>query len=264
MTSTWHIEDDVAARGETELAVAGGTVSLAFIRATLRRLWYVWVGTALLGATLAACFLTLVSPPSVGTVTLLLAHDPRTQPDSAMATDVSLLKTRAVARTLGDELGLDVSPDDLLSTILAEPTTSSVLQLEISGSDPDNAVRRARLLADTYLSYREQQLTQQSDAVTKAYRQRIDGLQVQVDDLTRQYDVITSQGGGDEQAADVLAQRGQMISEITTLENQIEDQTLEANAVIAASRVVDEASLVPQSPLRRAVLALGSGLIGGL
>ncbi len=39
---------------------------------------------------------------------------------------------------------------------------------------------------------------------------------------------------------------------------------LGANAVVAASHVLDEASLVPQSSLRRAVLGLGSGLIAGL
>ena len=62
----------------------------------------------------------------------------------------------------------------------------------------------------------------------------------------------------------MLALRGQLISEITRLQNQIETEMLEANAVVAASRVLDEASLVPQSPLRRAALSLGSGLIGGL
>jgi len=264
MSSTWHLEEDVAAGGERELGVAGGMVSLAFMVSTLRRLWYVWIGSAVLGATLALCWLTLISPASVGTVTLLLAHDPSTQPDAAMATDVSLLKTRAVAQELGDKLGVDTSPDDLLETIVAQPTTSSVLQVEITGSDQDDAVRRAQVLADTYLTYRRQQLTEQADAVTKSYRQRIDGLQAQVDDLTRQYDAITAQGGGSEEAADVLALRGQLISEITSLENQIENETLEANAVVAASRVLDEASLVPQKPLRRAVLGLGSGLIGGL
>ena len=96
----------------------------------------------------------------------------RTQPDAAMATDIRLLKTRAVAQQLGDELGLDMSPDDLLETILAEPATSSVLQIDIRGSDQDDAVRRARLLADTYLSYREEQLTQQSDAVTRGLSRR--------------------------------------------------------------------------------------------
>ena len=264
MSSSWHIEDDVAGGRETELAAAGGMVSLAFVRATLRRLWYVWVGSMVLGASLAACWVTLVTPPSVGTVTLLLAHDPSTQPDAAMATDVSLLNTRAVAQQLIDELGLDVSPDELLETIIAVPTTSSVLEVDIRGSGQDDAVRRARLLAETYLSYREEQLTRQANAVTDGYRARIDALQVQVVDLTNQYDTITAGGGSDEEAADVLASRGQLLSEITNLENQIENETLEANAVVAASRVLDEASLVPQSPLRRAVLVLGSGLIGGL
>ena len=139
-----------------------------------------------------------------------------------------------------------------------------MLQLNIRGSGKADAVRRARLLADTYLSFREQQLTQQANAVTDAYRTRIDALQVQVDDLTRQYDAITAGNGSDAEAADVLASRGQLISEITALENQIENETLEANAVVAASRVLDKAALVPQSPVKRAVLSLGSGLIGGL
>jgi len=264
MSAAWHIEDDVVEGGQPELAPAGGTVSLAFIRATLRRLWYVWVGSAVLGATLAACWLTLLPPQSVGTVTLLLAHDPVTQPDAAMATDVRLLQTRAVAQQLADKLGLDVSPDDLLQTIVAEPATSSVLQIDITGSDQDDAVRRAGLLADTYLSYREEQLNQQSEAVAQGYRERIHALQLQVDDLTRQYDVVTSRGGGDEEVADVLALRGQLINEITQLQNEIETQMLGANAVVAASHVLDEASLVAQSPRRRAGLALASGLIGGL
>ena len=197
-------------------------MSLAFIRATLRRLWYVWVGSTVLGLTLAACWLALVPPPSVGTVTLLLAHDPGTQPDAAMATDVRLLKTRTVAQQLGDELGLDVSPDDLLETILAEPATSSVLQVDITGSDPGRR-RTPRSPAGRHVSGLSGGAAHPAvEAVTQGYRARIDALQLQVDDLTRQYDVITARGGSDDEAADVLAPRGQLISEITRLENQIE------------------------------------------
>lgn len=263
MSSTWHIEDDVAGGREPEPAAAGGMVSLAFIRATLRRLWFVWVGSALLGLTLAATYLTLLPAQSVGTVTFLLAHDPSTPPDAAMATDVSLLKTRAVAQTLGSELGLQVSPDVLLESIQAQPTTSSVLQVEIPGVDAADAVRRAGLLGETYLAYRKQQITQQADLVTQAYRKRVQSLQAQVDDLTRQYDAVTAGGRGGDEATDLLSSRGQLIGDIAGLENQIETVSLEANAVVAASRVLDEPSVVPQSPLRRAVLGLGSGLIGG-
>jgi hypothetical protein len=177
---------------------------------------------------------------------------------------VRLLKTRTVARQLGDELGVDASPDELLDTILAQQATSSVLQVDITGSDDDDAVRRARVLADTYLAYREEQLTLQSKAVTQGYTDRMDALQLQVDDLSRQYDVVTGRGGGDEEVAGLLSLRAQLISEITRLQNQIETETLESNAIIAASRVLDEASLVPRSWLRRAGLSLASGLVGGL
>ena len=47
-------------------------------------------------------------------------------------------------------------------------------------------------------------------------------------------------------------------------ESAIEDASLDVSAIVAASRVLDPASLVPQSPLRRAVLVLASGLVGGL
>jgi uncharacterized protein involved in exopolysaccharide biosynthesis len=264
VSSSWHVEDDVTGRSETELAPVGGTVSLAFIRATLRRLWYVWVGSTVAAATLALCWLVLVPPQCVGTVTLLLAHDPGAQPDTAMATDVRLLKTRTVALKLADELRIAASPDDLLATILAVPATSSVLQVDIPGEDPQDAVRRARVLARTYLAYREEQLTRQSKAVTQGYRDRIDALQSQVDDLTAQYDAITARGGADQQSSDVLTLRGQLIGQITQLQDQIETETLQVDAVVAASRVLDEASLVPQSRLRRTVLSLGSGVVGGL
>lgn len=264
MSAPWHIEDDGGVVRESEPSPSGGTVSLAFIRGTLRRLWYVWVCCALLGLSLAFAWLVLVPPKSVGTVTLLLAHDSATQPDAAMATDVRLLKTRTVAQEVGDKLGLEVSPDDLQATILAVPATSSVLEVDIAGSDAEDAVRRAGVLADTYLSYREEQLTLQSRAVTQGYEERIDALQSQVDDLTQQYDAITASGTDSDRAADVLTLRGQLLTEITRLQNEIESDSLEANAVTAASHVLDPASLVPQSPLRRAVLSVGSGLVGGL
>ena len=260
--AAWHIEDDgVVAAGAVPSAT---TVSLEFIRSTVKRLWYLWLAFVLLGVTIAAAWLLVVPARSVGTVTLLLAHDRSTDPSTAMATDVSLLQTRTVSKQLGDQLSLDTSPEDLQGTILAQPTTSSVLQIDIPGSDPDDAVARARALAEIFLRFREEQLLLQADAVIDGHRQRIEALQAQVDELTAQYDLMTARGADSEQAADVLALRAQLFSQISSLENAIEDASLEVSAVVAASRVLDPASLVPQSSLRRAVLGLGSGLVGGL
>ncbi len=259
---TWHIEDNTALAADG--APSASTVSLGFIRSTLKRLWYVWLAVGLLAVTIAAAWLVFVPARSTGTVTLLLAHDPGTQPDTAMATDVSLLRTRTVTKQLSEKLSLDTSPEDLQETITAQPTTSSVLRIDISGSNPADAVARARALSEIYLSFREEQLLLQADAVIEGHRQRIEALQAQVDDLTAQYDLVSAQGGDSEQAAAIIAFRAQMLSQITSLENAIEDASLQVSAVVAASRVLDPASSVPQSPLRRAVFTLGSGVVGGL
>jgi capsular polysaccharide biosynthesis protein len=256
---TWHIPDDAGpAPGPAS------TVSLAFLWATVRRLWFVWLTLMLAGGLLASAWLLVVPARSVGTVTLLLAHDPGAQPETAMATDISLLQTRTVAQELISQLSLDVSVEDLQRSIIAQPTTSSVLQIDIVGTDPGDAVARARALGDGYLAFREEQLLLQNDAVIDGHRQRIETLRAQIDDLTAQYDLITARGGSDEEAADLLTQRAQFLTQVSAQENAIEDASLEVSAVVAASRVLDPASLVPQSPLRRAVLLIGSGLIGGL
>ena len=264
MSSTWRIEDEALHGRDVELSSGDGTVGLSFIRATLRRKWYLWLGSTILGVALAGAWLTLVPAPSTGTVTLLLAHDPGADAETAMETDVRLLTTRTVAQDLLDELGSGESPDDLIETIVAVPATSSVLNVDIRGTDGDDAVLRASLLAEKFMDYRAQQLTQQSRAVTDGYQGRIDALQVQVDGLTAQYDAILARGGSDAEVAEVLGQRSQLISEITRLQNEIETTTLDSNALVVASRVLDEASLVPQSPLKRGVLGIGSGLVGGL
>ena len=129
--SSWHIADDGRALG----APPASTVSLAFVLSSVRRLWYLWLAFALVGVFAAAGWLLVVPERSVGTVTLLLAHDPGTDPETAMATDISLLRTRIVAQELSDRLSLDAPVQDLQESILAQPTTSSVLQVDITGAD---------------------------------------------------------------------------------------------------------------------------------
>ena len=253
-------------RSRAGAAPPASTVSLAFVLSSVRRLWYVLLAFALVGVIAATGWLLVVPERSVGTVTLLLAHDPGTDPQTAMATDISLLRTRIVAEDLRERLSLDVPVEDIQASILAQPTTSSVLQVDIDGTGPDEAVSRARTLAEIYLDFREEQLLLQNDAAIDGHRNRIDALQVQIDDLNKQYDAITARGGADDadQVAGILALRAQYSSQIAVQESAIEDASLDVSAIVAASRVLDPASLVPQSPLRRAVLVLASGLVGGL
>ncbi len=72
MSTTWRIEEP-ASGGPAR--VGPQLVSFRFLLDALRRRWRTWVGCGLAGMMLGAAYVLLVPATSVGTVTLLLAHE---------------------------------------------------------------------------------------------------------------------------------------------------------------------------------------------
>lgn len=260
--SSWHIEepapDEVVAVG-----APGTLVTLHFIRSALRRRWRVWGAFACLGMLLGLVWTVAIPAKSVGTATLLLAHDPTTDPDQAMSTDVSLLRTRTLAAAVIDQLGLKMTPEAFQKSVTPTPVSSSVLVLDVSAPDDRAAVTRARALAAGFLRFRTTQIHLQSKALVDGYGGRVAQLQKQADSLTRQYNSLGATPAGRSQAADVLAQRSQVNAEISTFQQTIQDTALKTNSIVAASHVLDEAGVAPHSAKKRVVLAVGSGMIAG-
>lgn len=260
----WRVEDadpDVTAAGETRPAL----VSLHFLLAAVRRRWRFWVGLGCLGMVLGVAWTFVMPYQSTGTTTLLLTHDPNTEPTQAMATDVSLLRTRTVANAVIDELGLQMTPEEFQNSLTATPVSSTILVLEIPGPSDEAAVERAKVLSDNYFDFRTEQIQSQSKALVSGYEKRVASLQRESDGLTKQYETLSVSGpDGRSQATDVLAQRSQLNSEISSLRQTIQDTSLKSSSIIAASHVLDPASVVPHSTAKRTVLATASGLIGGL
>ena len=131
-----------------------------------------------------------------GTVTLLLAHDPGTDPAVAMSTDVSLLRTRTVAQTAIDDLGLEMTPEVFQETVAVTPVTSSVMQIDVAGPDDASAVARASALSEAYLDFRGTQMASQSQALIDGYQEQVDGLKAQAARLTRPVRRADRQGRG--------------------------------------------------------------------
>ena len=148
--TSWRIEDPDPVE-PTVGSTSSGFVSLHFLRSALRRRWPVWVAIAAVGMLLGIAWTGLVPMKGQGTVTLLLAHDPGTDPAVAMSTDVSLLRTRTVAQTAIDDLGLEMTPEAFQETVAITPVTSSVMQIDVAGPDDASAVARASALSDAYL-----------------------------------------------------------------------------------------------------------------
>lgn len=241
-----------------------GLVTLHFIRTAVRRLWFVWVTTAVLGTIVGAGFGFLVPPASTATTTLYLAHEPGTDPAAGMATDVTLMRTRTVASELQDRLGLDSTPEDIQASITLNPVTSAVLVVHATGPDDRSAVARARALVEIFLAFRAEQLQARSEALLSGYRAREESLRERIEGLNTQYDSLRNSGPeGRVQASAVLTQRAQLDAEVNRIQQSVEETTLHTHATVAASHVIDPATLVLRSPLKRGVLATASGMIGG-
>lgn len=270
MTTGWQALDD-----DSENATVGSRpflVSLHFLRAALIRRWRLCVSLGCIGMMLALAWALLVPPPSEGTASLYLAHEADTDPAAAMDTDVTLLRTRAVAQSVIDDLGLEMTADAFQSSVSATPVTSKVLTVTVAAPDDAAATTRTDSLTQNFLDFRSEQLRSQSRALIESYRQRISDLRDEArslgaDDSSPADDGGADEvGGGDDPSTDpgLLTRRSQVSDEIDQLTQSIATISLETDSVARASHVVDSTSIVPQSPLRRSVLVTFTGLIAGL
>lgn len=239
-------------------------VTMHYLKAALRRRRRVWFGLAVLGLVLGGVFASMIPAQGEGTVSFLLAHPEGADPATAMATDVSMLGTRSVARDVIKELHLRMTPQDFQRSVQASADTNQVLRVIVSAPTSGEAVDRARALSDAFLAFRGEQLSVQSNAVVAGYKRQITSLQNRVDELTKQYDSHSTNNTASSNGSGILTERASLNSQITTLKESVQQQTLQTTSVSKASHVLDQPSAVEVSQKRRTVLAMGSGLIGGL
>jgi capsular polysaccharide biosynthesis protein len=239
-------------------------VSLHFVRSALRRRWLMCVLSAVLGLLAAATMLVAFPALHDAKATLVLVHDPLDEPSQAMATDVSLLQTRTLAEKAVASLRLTMTPDDFLKTIKVESVSSELLSITLTGPSDAEAVRRLQVLASLYLGFRGEQLSLQSKVYLQGIQQRITKLQTEVGGLSEKIEQLSRAGSGSaSKVNDAISQRAFVQGRIDTLQQEIEDVTLQTTSVVLSSRVIDPAAVESHAAKRRIVLALASGLVGG-
>jgi capsular polysaccharide biosynthesis protein len=233
----------------------------------LRRRWRLLIAIPLATALLGIAYLVTVPAASQASATYILVQPPNTDPATGMATDVSFLQTRAVASDVVESLDLPMTPEDFGKSFVATPVTSNVLYVVLSAPDDAAAVERLSALTEAFLGFRTAQLQGQTKALTDGYQEQIDALSERVEALTKQYNSLDDapvESAAAATANEVLVQRAQAQSEIEALQRKIEDANLTTQALVVASHVLDEPSVVPRSPLRRTVLVVASAVIGGV
>lgn len=260
---TWRIDE--LEQGPLEAGSSSpALVSLHFLLTALKRRWRVWVGLGCVGMLFGLTWAIVSPPPSVGTASLMLAHETSADPGLAMSTDVSLLRTRTLAVDVVDQLDLDMTPEEFQESVTGVAETTDVLVLEVTAPDDATAVERTQALSSAYLSFRAGQLRSQLEALNRGYEERLESLRAQAEELRTQYAALNADTPGDyEQASLLVNRRVQITNEIEGIQRSITDATLKTNSIIDASDVLDPAANKPQpSRLKPLLLAMASGLIG--
>ena len=260
---SWRIDEE--ARDDEALLGAPRPLlsTWHFLRSALRRGWRVWAGAAALGALTGTVAFALIPPTTSATATLLMAHPTTLDPQSAMATDVSLLTTRQVAGRTVRALGVDLTPSAFEAGVSVQPVTNEILTVTVTASSAEEARRWANTLAREYLPFRAEQLRSLSSGVVSGYERRIATAQKQVDQLGREYSRAMLEGNQD-RASDLLTRRTGLNAQIVSMRQGIDDASLATEAAVTSTHVIDTAVPSVPSHLKALVLDVSSGLIAGL
>ena len=242
------------------------TIDLPFIRSALLRRRLVLLLATVVGGLVGLGAAFMAESGSQADVTLLLSHDAAQDPDDAAATDLGLLRTRALAETVIGDRNLAMSPEEFVSTVSVAESTGQLLRLVVAAPDDDAAVERVEALARLYLEFRADVLTDQVDALIGGYEDRIELLQEQSaavqDELS---DLRASPSSVDAvRQNEVIAERAAIVEEIDLLQQSIDNERIRLAAVVDASRVIDPAAAISDVSLLRLAIGGAAGAFAAL
>jgi len=265
LSEAWDISDVAPENPGDQARPLATLVSFHYLRAAVRRGRRVFVMLALLGVLLGVAFLVTHPTPHTATTTLRLTHQDGVDPSGAIATDVSLMTTRTLAERTISALGLTISPEELINSVKAVPSGSpEILQLTMSAPTEAVAERRLDRFTKDYLTFRAKQISAQSEVRINEYDDRIGDLQARARTLQQHIEGLTASGDTSTRVTDSAEELQQVKSEINSLQAAVDDETLRQETIQLTSRVIDPAAPMSSGGRRRILLALATGLIGGL
>ncbi|TDW94259.1 subunit length determinant protein [Kribbella pratensis] len=259
--TVWSDDDELYGIDErTDSYPPDGLVTLRFLKDAVRRHARLWIAVAILGLALGTAVPFVMPPASQSSAKLLLTHREGDNLETAMATDASLVTTRAVAQVAIQKLGLADTPDQLLKRYSATALTGRVLEIDAKAPTSAEATALADTIASAYLVFRNQQIAEQAAPLQA-------DLAAAATAVKRAEAAVRAAGGDPSDASapttTLTARLGQARENQRYIEQQLLDQQVSA-ARMTSSRVLDQASPVRVSRRHTQIVATGSGLMVGL
>jgi capsular polysaccharide biosynthesis protein len=257
----------MAAAIVTDEPELGQMIGLRALLGTIRRKRRIVVMTSLVGLIVGAS-LHLVIPAKYTAVTdLYLAVPTGADPGQAMVNNVSLLQTEVVAQRAITEGRLQETPRTLLSRYSGTAVSDSIMSIKFSGSTQSGAVAGANAVARAFLTVQAKELGLQTDALVHGLQAQISSLNTEVDNVNASLNGLagaTSNATSANQVTDLINQRSADESQLSQLQNEVQQALLDQQTTVQGSAVLDPAAVAPVST-KKVILVDGlSGLIAGL
>jgi capsular polysaccharide biosynthesis protein len=264
-------DDFTPADDRPSVDVPTGLVSLAFIRAALRRSAWVWCLTAVAGLLIGSA-LYLKFPPAYHASTEVLVIDgPNADPAVTIQTDASLAQSSTVAERVVKQLGLKQSVSSFLAAYTVTVINEQVLQINVGAPSSRDAQARAAAVATAFLKFHAQTARAQQQQVAADLDQQVKQAQQRVSAINKQITQVSAEPTSHRQQAELTALQSQRQDAINALAQvrQYATSTLASarsatSAIVNNSQVLDQATPIPRSKVKGAALYLAGGLFGGL
>ncbi len=207
-------------------------IGLRSLWAAIRRNRRVWVATGLLGLIVGASLPLVLPHKSLAVTDLYLAQTAGADPAQAMADNVSLLETNAVAKQAVSVGHLDVSSSALLSHYSGLPLSDTIMSIKFNGASQSDAVAGARAVAQAFLAVQAKELRLQTDVLVNGLQSEISSLNTAIGNLNTQISSLSgaSSTGSDQttnQITSLVNQRSADQSQVFQLQAQVQQAHLE-------------------------------------
>jgi subunit length determinant Wzz-like protein len=234
----------------------------------IRRRRRVWLSAGLLGL-IAGAVLAILMPAKPSAVTRLLIVHEQDQPSDTgtlMRTDIALLQTTKIAKAALDKLGAHDRPEDFVNDYKGTGLTSNVLELTVTASTNQDAIARAKALAEVFVADHIARVQAGATAEAKALADQRDRT---ADELAKVDATIAKtptdpKAGHAAELQSLYARRAELASQVSDLGRRAEEAGIGAPRVAAGTQIVDAPRAVPGSLAKTGITNAGIGFVLGL
>ena len=199
-------------------------VSLAFIRAALRRSAWLWRLLAVAGLLIGIGVYVAAPPAYKASTSILLTYGPLEDASNAVLDNQAVVQSRAVAQLAEEKLGLHQDPGSFLAAYNTAVLTNRVLLITVSAPSSHDAVTRASAIATAFLQFRTDQLETTQTLLLGNLSQQIGQTSQQISSISNQISQVSAEPSSPSQRAqlnDLRTNRTQAAGELIDLQQSL-------------------------------------------